>query len=212
MQRTRRTRRGRGKSGAQRQFSQPSTRAPSRYAPSNAISQQNFYPRVTVTRIVSSPYNISCDGINPTLAGINFSLADIPSATDFTNLYQTYCIESVEIWFRPEYTVLSDSSALSNSVNVDFYSAIDSTSGTAPSSLGDVTSYQNCAHTSIVKDHYRKVRPAYLIDDLLPSCAMMSTASVSSNWFGLKIAIPPTGVAMTFRTVAKFKIALAGLK
>lgn len=203
---------GRSRRGPRRNFSQPPSRAPASYAPSNVISQQNLYPRTTITRTVQEPYNLVCDGINPTLAGINFSLADIPGATELTALYQTYCIEEVVLWFRPEYTVLSDASALSNSANVDFFSSIDVTSSGAPATVAAVCEYQNCAHTSIVRTHYRKIRPAYLIDDLLPSCAMMSTSSLSSNWMGLKVGIPPTGIAMTFRTIAKFKIAFAGLK
>lgn len=203
---------GRSRSGPRRTFSQPPQRAPANYAPSNVVSQPNFYPRTTITRTVQEPYNITTDGISPDLIGINFSLADVPGATELAALYQTYCIEQVELWFRPEYTVLSDASALSNSVNVDLYSAIDLTNSSAPASVAAVCEYQNCAHTSIVRTHYRKIRPAYLIDALLPSCAMMSTASLSSDWMGLKVAIPPTGIAMTFRTIAKFKISFAGLK
>ena len=31
-------------------------------------------------------------------------------------------------------------------------------------------------------------------------------------WYGLKVAIAPTGIAMTFRATAKFKIKFASLK
>ena len=188
------------------------SQALSRQALPTPIRQPNLYPSICITRMVDGPFNIANDGINPSLAAINFSLSDVPGYGEFTAMWSTYCIEQVEIWFRPEYTVLSDASALSNSVNVEFYSAIDLVDGGAPTAVTQVQEYQNCAHTSIVTTHYRKIRPAYLLDSVAPSCARVSTASPSLNWFGLKIAVPPCGIAMTFRAVAKYKIVLTSLK
>lgn len=186
---------------------------PSSQGPANLVKQPTLYPRVAVSRILQSgTYDVSNNGIVATLANINFSLNDVPGYAEMTAMYQTYCIEQVELWFRPEYTVLSDASALSSSVNVDFYSAIDLVDSSPPVNVDAVTEYQTCAHTSITKTHYRKIRPAYLIDGAAPACGLLSTASPSTNWYGLKIAIPPCGTAMTFRCVAKFKIALVGLK
>lgn len=188
-------------------------RAPSAQGPVNLVKQPTLYPRIVVTRLIQSgTYDQINNGITATLAVINFSLNDVPGYTELTAMYQTYCIEQVELWFRPEYTELTDASALSNSVNVDFYSAIDLVDSSAPVNVDAVCEYQSCAHTSITKDHYRKIRPNYLIDGIAPACGLISTASPSTNWYGLKVAIPPCGVAMTFRAVAKFKIALVGLK
>ncbi len=191
----------------------PPPRTPTYEASPTAIVQPKLFPIVDVCRLVQGgTYDIICDGINPSYTGLNFSLNDVPGYTELTALYQQYCIEQIEIWFRPEYTVLSDASALSNSVNVEFNSAIDVVDGTAPTSVNAVLEYQNCAHTSIVQTHYRKFKPAYLIDGIMSSCGFISTASPSSNWYGLKIAVPPTGIAMTFRATAKYKIKLASLK
>ena len=187
-------------------------RTPATEGPRNQLSQPTLYPRVAVSRLVTGYYNFTNDGINPSLEAMNFSLNDIPGYTEFTGMFQSYCIEQVEVWIRPEYTVLSDASTLSNSVNVDMISAIDLVDATAPASVAVVSEYQSVAHTSIVTTHYRKFKPAYLIDNIAPTCALISTASPSTNWYGLKIAVPPCGVAMTFRTIVKFKIALAGLK
>ncbi len=213
-QNNRRNRRGKRAGGRRGQSltSNLPQRAPSGPAPAVAVRQPNLYPRVAVTRFVSGLYDVTTDGVNPTFAAFNFSLNDVAGYTEMTAMFQSYCIETVELWYRPEYTVLSDASALSTAVNVDFYSAIDTTDSTAPTSVDAVNQYQSCAHTSITQTHYRKIRPSYLIDSALPSCALISTASPSVNWYGIKIAIPPTGTAMTFRTVAKFKIALTGLK
>jgi hypothetical protein len=186
--------------------------APSRASPSNVINQPGFYPRVCLTRLVEGTFDVTNDGVNPTLAAINFSLNDIPGYTEMTSMFQTYCIEQVDIWWRPEYTQLVDSAALSNAVNVEFNSAIDQVDSAAPTSVPDVLQYQNAAHTSITKTHFRKIRPAYLIDSQVPSCARISTSAPSVNWFGIKIGINPCGVAMTFRSTARFKVVLTGLK
>ncbi len=204
--------RGRGRRrGPRLQVNLP-TRAPSSAAPNTLSTQPNMYPIVCVTRMIDGAFNVVCDGTNPSFAAFNFSLNDVPGYTEFTAIFSTYCIEQVEVWLRPEYTVLSDASALSNSVNVDLFSAIDLVDGTAPTAVSDVEQYQSCAHTSIVYNHYRKIRPAWLVDSIGPTCMRVSTASPSINWYGLKVAVPPTGVAMTFRSVVKYKLVFTGLK
>ena len=167
---------------------------------------------MAVLRTVEGLYDQTNTGLTATLAAINFSLSDIPGYTELTAMFQSYCIEEIRFWFRPEYTVLSDASALSNSVNVELNTAIDLVDSSAPASVDALLEYQSLAHTSITQSHYRKFKPAYLIDSILPTCSLISTSSPSVNWYGLKVAIPPTGVAMTFRTTAQFKIALVGAK
>ncbi len=205
-----RGRRGRRR-GGRSQSNLPQT-APSRAAPATMMNQPNLYPNVCITRIVEGAYDVICDGINPSLYGFNFSLNDVPGYTEFTGLFQTYCIESVELWWRPEYTVLSDASTLSSAINVEFNSCIDTTDGTAPATVDAVLQYQSCAHTGITFNHYRRVRPSYLMDNVIPACARLATASPSLNWYGVKVGVPPTGTAMTFRSVAKYKIVFTGLK
>lgn len=210
------TKNARGKRRGGRRYSNRNpnlpTRTPSNEGPRNTLTQPTLYPRVALSRLVTGYYNFTNDGINPSLEAINFSLNDIPGYTELTAVFQTYCIEEVEIWIRPEYTVLSDASTLSNSVNVEMLTAIDLVDGTAPASVAAVSEYQSVAHTSIVTTHYRKFKPSYLVDNIAPSCALLSTASPATNWYGLKIAVPPCGVVMTFRTIVKFKLAMVGLK
>jgi len=186
--------------------------ASSRQGKPIAFSQPNNPGRITVSRMLYGTYDITNNGVADSLVAINFSLNDLPSYTEFTALFSTYCIEKIEIWFRPEYTVLSDAAAVSNSVNVDFYSAIDLIGSAAPGAVTDVMQYQNCAHTSITTTHYRKFKPAYLIDNQLPSCVPISTAAPSANWYGLLVGIPACGIEMTFRTTCKMTIALTGTK
>ena len=165
-----------------------------------------------MSRTVSGLYDVVNTGITATVIAYNFSLTDIPGYTEFTSMFQTYCIEQVEIWWRPEYTVLSDSAPISNAVNVEFSTAIDLVDGSPPVSVDALLEYQSVAHTPIVANHYRKIHPAYLIDNISPSCALISTSTPNTNWYGVKCAVPACGTAMTFRSFAKFKVALVGLK
>lgn len=165
-----------------------------------------------MSRTVSGLFDVVNTGITATVAAYNFSLNDLPGYTEFTSMFQSYCIEQIEIWWRPEYTVLSDSSALSNAINVEFTSAIDLVDSSPPASVDALLEYQSVAHTPIVLSHYRKIHPAYLIDGISPSCALISTSSPSTNWYGVKCAVPACGTAMTFRSFAKYKVALVGLK
>jgi len=201
---TRRNRRGNS-------VAAPSERAPANEGPLNIPRQPTLYPRITMARQVDRVYDVFNDGINPTLVGFDFNLTVIPQYLEWTSMFQSYCIEKVEIWLRPEYTVLSDSAPISNAVNVDLYSCIDLTGAIAPTSVGDVQAYQSCAHTGITQNHYRKFKPAYSTNSI-PVCAYVSTSNPGAKWNGLKIAIPPCGVQMTFRSIVKFVVALYGLK
>jgi hypothetical protein len=186
--------------------------APSAQGPRNNVTNPSTYPRICVARTAEGLFDVNNDGINPSLLAFNFSLNDLPGYTEMTAMFQSYCIEQVEIWFRPEYTVLSDASALSSAINVEFNSAIDLVDGTAPPTVDALLEYQTLAHTSITTTHYRKIRPAYLLDGISPSCTQISCASPATNWFGLKVAIKPCGTAMVFRSTVKYKVALIGLK
>jgi hypothetical protein len=181
-------------------------------APNTLASQPNLYPTICLTRIVTGLFDVVNDGISPSLYAFNFTLTQVPQYTELTALYQTYCIEQVEVWFRPEYTELTDASALSNAVNVELCSAIDTVDGTTPTSISDVQAYQSVAHTGITFNHYRKIKPSYLMDNVAPTCTRVTTASPNLRWYGLKVAVPPCGTAMTFRSTVKYKIVVSGLK
>lgn len=176
------------------------------------IRAPRLYPTVAVARFAQGLFDVTTDGINPTFYAFNFSFNDVPGYSELATTFQFFCIEQIEIWWRPEYTVLSDASALSNSVNVEFNSAIDLGDTTAPTTVNALLEYQSTAHTSITTTHYRKFKPVYLISGVMASCGLLATSAASTNWLGMKVALNPTGVAMVFRSTVKFKIALSGLK
>ena len=184
-------------------------RAPSGQGPMNIVKQPNLYPRTCVTRIVNDLFVIINDGINPTLEAFIFTLSQLPGVGEFTKIFQSYCIEQIEFWIRPEYTQLVDSATLSNAKNVELYTAVDLTNNSAPPSVDSLLEYQSVAHTNITTNHYRKFKPSYMLGGVAPSCNLISCDNPDERWNCLKVAIPPCGVAMTFRTVVKYKVALS---
>jgi len=164
-----------------------------------------------IVRTVEGIFDVICDGVNPSSGMFNFSLNDLPNYTEFTTLFDLYKIEKVEVTFYPEYTVLSDSGLASNAVNVQFNTCIDPV-GNTPSAYTDILQYSSCKSTGVTKQHSRVIYPMYLLDGIVPQSVYISTASPSTNHYGLGYGVPPTGVAMTFRSRALYYLSLKQAK
>lgn len=160
------------------------------------------------TRALEGTFDIVCDGINPSVGSINFSLNDLPNFAEFTALFSMYRIDSVEVEWYPEYTELTDASVLSNAVNEQFNTAIDHL-GYTITSVNDVLQYRTLHSTGISKTHKRVLVPAYLMDTVSPVSCYLSCQSPSLNLYGIAFGIPPTGVAMTFRSRCKYNLSFA---
>lgn len=100
-----------------------------------------------------------------------------------------------------------DSGLASNAVNEQFNSAIDPV-GFSVASVSDVLQYKTMMATGITKCHKRALKPMYLVDGVLPINAFVSTSTSSLNWYGVVYGIAPTGVAMTFRSRAKYYLSM----
>lgn len=155
-------------------------------------------------------YDVVCDGINPSLNGFQFSLDSLPGYTDFTNLFDMYRIAKIEIEWSPEYTELTDAALVSNAVNVRFNSAVDITDNSAIS-VDDLLQYQNLKTTMITQVHKQQWTPAFLMSGLVPCSCWLPTSSPSERHFGIKVSVPPTGVAMTFRARVKLFVECANV-
>ena len=159
-------------------------------------------------RTVEGLYDIACDGINPSVGIFNFSLNDLPNYTEFTGLFDLYKIESIEIEWYPEYTVLSDGGVTSPADNVQLNTAIDP-AGQTPTAVSDILQYRTLHSTGISKQHKRTFVPAILLDGIAPVSTYISTASPSTNWWGIVYGVAITGTAMDLRSRAKFNLSMA---
>lgn len=170
-----------------------------------------FRPIHKFQRTVEELYDVLTDGVNPSLAGFNFSLDVLPDFSDFTNLFDMYRIAKVEIEWLPEYTELTDAALVSNAVNVRFNSAIDLSNSTAPSTVNEILQFQQLKSTSITQKHSRSWQPTFLMNDLIPCKCWIPTAAHSVPHLGIKVALTPTGVAMAFRSRVKLYIECANV-
>jgi hypothetical protein len=162
-------------------------------------------------RTLERLYDVVTDGINPTLNGYIFKLNDLPGFTDFTNLFDMYIIKKIEIDWVPEYTELTDAALVSNAVNVRFNSAVDIADNTAPATVDELLQYESLKATSITKNHSRSWKPTFLMGGVVPCSCWLPTSDSGERHYGLKIAIPPTGVAMTFRSRVRFEVECANV-
>ena len=140
-----------------------------------------------------------------------FTFDMLPGYTDFTNLFQSYRITKVKVEWKPEYTELTDAALVSNAVNVNFNTAINTSSAASPASVSDVTQYESCKSTGITKQHSRTLTPAILMN-VMPCTCYITCDSPSEKHYAIWYGIPPTGVAMTFRSVATFTFECAGAR
>lgn len=178
----------------------------------SAVVQPVFRKIHTVKRVIEEAFDISTDGINPELVAFKFKLDDLPGYTDLTNLFDMYRIDRISIRFSPEYTELTDAALVSNAVNVFFNSVIDLTDANVPASVHELLQYESLVSTGITKEHSRSWVPTYLTaEGGVPYRSYIPTSDASVNHMGLKVAIPTTGVSMTFRARVTMEVSLANV-
>jgi len=181
----------------------------------NRPNAQNITTRVmgsvhSFSRVTETGYDVITDGINPTRYGFSFSLNSLPNPSDFTSLFDTYQITRIEIDWTPEYTELTDAALVSNAVNVRFNSCIDLLDAGAPSNVNTVLQYESLKSSSVTKNHRRTFVPCVLSDNM-PVVAWQPTSNPSEAHYGVKVAIQPTGVPMTFHGRVKFYISCSSV-
>lgn len=157
-------------------------------------------------RTVEGLFDVTTDGVNPSITNMNFSLNDLPNSTEFTGLYDLYRIEKVEIEWTPEYTELTDAALVSNAVNVYFNSVVDQ-AGIGITTVNDALQFKTLKTTSITKKHKRAFVPSVLMNGIAPCSCWLTSSSPSTNLYGVSVGISPTGTAMVFRSRVKYYLA-----
>jgi hypothetical protein len=170
-----------------------------------------YRPVYKFSRTLDRIYDVNTDGINPALFGFLFRLSNLPSFTDFTNLFDMYRITKVEIEWLPEYTELTDAALVSNAVNVRFNSCVDISDAAAPGTVAQILQYQNLKTSSITKPHKQTFVPAFLMGGLVPCTCWLPTSNPAENHYGVKVAIEPTGVPMNFTSKVKIHVECANV-
>ncbi|AUM61873.1 capsid [uncultured virus] len=169
-------------------------------------------------RYVGTLGSLVINNINPTFAGYNFSLNDVPNYTEFTDLYDSYKINCIKVYFIPQMTSNVSLGTVNNAwASARFFSAIDYNDATAPTSIDDLRQYQSCKMTSIMRQHKRVIfKPKILDTSSYTLSPWMATSSPSTNYYGLKVGVEPmsstSSTTMTFNIEAVFYMSFKQVK
>lgn len=88
-------------------------------------------------------------------AAINFRLGQVPSASEFTTLYDQYKIKAVKCTLIPRHT----ETVLGTSTQANMWSVLDYDDSAIPPSLDTLLQYQNSKRTRMNQTHSRYLRP-----------------------------------------------------
>lgn len=85
---------------------------------------------------------------------LNFSLSQVPNASEFTLLYDQYQIKGVKVHVIPKFTETAIGKFQGN-----MWSVLDYDDATVPTALSPLLQYQNVKRTRMQKMHKRYIRP-----------------------------------------------------
>ena len=137
-------------------------------------------------------------GITETLLGVNFSLNDMPGFTELTSLYDYYKINRIKYQLIPYQTDSISTGTVNNVANVPIFYAVDTTDATSPTSVNEVCEYNDHRTARIMDGFTIFFKPKFADATAAQRDGYVGTSNPSLNWFGLKVAIPPTTNAMTY--------------
>lgn len=156
--------------------------------------------------------------VNPIYGAFNFSLSDLPNASEFTSLYDMYKINCVKITFYPQQTVSNSiNTAYNANASSRFFTVIDYNDSNSPTSLDELRQYQSCKITPVLRQHKRVIyKPKILDTNGFSISPWMSTATPNANYLGLKYAAEPTdatlGASMIYTVEAKLYMSFRNVK
>ena len=132
--------------------------------------------------------------------GYYFKFSDIPSMSEFTNLFDSFRILAVKITFYPPYNI-AWLPASANAPIGEFYSIIDYNDAVSPSSTSDMNQYQTLHRTWANRPHRRYLKPKLLQTGLVNGDTTFSAlttvngkpwldmySSQTARYYGVKIA------------------------
>ena len=117
---------------------------------SSAVKVYSFKRMTTLS-------DISVTSASAFSGAFEFRLQDLPSVTDFTNLFDQYMIT----WIKVELVPTKDTSLLSSSTATLFqvYSVIDGNDVTPLANVATAEAYATCKFTAQTKHHMRSFKP-----------------------------------------------------
>lgn len=160
-------------------------------------------------RTLDAGQTIVCDGVNNTYLAVNFSMNDMPGYTELASLYDFYKLTGVKYTAIP---YKQDSASLavsaSNTFNPPIFYTIDRNDSSTPTTISEILEYNDHKISSVWKGFSIYIKdPKFSDATSAQRGGWVATTNPSLNWFGLKLAIPPTNFATTFYSVVTFYVA-----
>lgn len=171
---------------------------------SNPAIMRRQLARMSKIHNFKRTYNFGTDSTNAvsdTLEAYNFSLNDMPGYTEFTALYDFYKVNRVKFKLIPYQTESNSVTSLNNAAHVPIFYCVDTSDATAPTSVNEVCEYNDHKIANLYRGFTCYFKPKFADSTSAPRDGWVATSSPSTNWYGLKLAIPPTAYSMTFYVI-----------
>ena len=140
--------------------------------------------------------------------GISFILKLNAEYNGLTALYDFYKLTGVTFHCIPYKQTDSNSvGTTNNTFQQPIFYAVDRSDSSTPASVGEVLEYNDHKISTVWKG-FKIYIPNPKFSDATSSVrgGWVATSNPSLNWYGLKIAIPPTNVATSFYVVITYYV------
>lgn len=137
--------------------------------------------------------------VSPTLVAFNFSLNDMPGYSELQAMFEEYKINGVLFRWMPYQTESNSTGTVNNVGNIPVIFAVDKTNSSAPASVNELLECQDhIVHNTLTNFTKWIPNPKFADSSSAVRDGWISTSNASLNYFGIKMAIPPTVSAMTY--------------
>nr|WNK16477.1 MAG: putative capsid protein [Amphisbainavirus JDuan-2023a] len=137
--------------------------------------------------------------LSPTLVAFNFSLNDMPGYTEIQALFELYKVNGVLFRWMPYQTESNSTGTVNNVGNLPVVFCVDNTNSTAPATVNELLEHNDhVVHNTLTNFTKWIPNPKFADSSSAARDGWISTSNASLNYFGIKMAIPPTVSAMTY--------------
>ena len=170
------------------------------YAPRK---NSKYAPKVTSFKQVAYLGTVVSTATGDSLSTVQFTLGDIPGASQLANVFDEYKIDKVDLIFVPDANsnnTISGSKPMERSI---LYTAFDPNDSAPASTLNELIQYQNCSQTPYLEKYRRTVYPRMAVNSadeegtitVAPIGNWARTSDTSVLWYGLKYGASANGNA-----------------
>lgn len=180
-------------------------------------------PKQPVQYFTRTAYLLGFYSLAPGAAAVgaarNFTLSQVPNATEFTNLYDQYQIKGIKITLIPRFTQSNANTA--TQVIGNMWSCLDYDDASTPPNLTTLLQYQNVKRTRTNQIHSRYLVPAVAREVFNTGIATayapqkkvwLDCTSDTVEHYGIKFWFDSTAAGVTYDLQVKFYLAFKNVR